>query len=79
MILFLFLFFMLFIYNIDLILSKLVDFNPKMFSKHEFKIAALDKTIAYPIETVLYLSDPRLLLGLILLIIGLIIQLRIKK
>ena len=53
--------------------------NPKMFGKHEFKIAALDKTIAYPIETVLYLSDPRLLLGLILLIIGLIVQLRVKK
>ena len=29
--------------------------------------AALDKTIAYPIETSLYLGDPRLLLGLILL------------
>jgi len=53
--------------------------NPKMRGKHEFKIAALNKTIAYPVETVLYLSDPRLLLGFILLIIGLIIQLRIKK
>jgi len=53
--------------------------NPKMRGKHEFKIAALNKTIAYPVETVLYLSDPRLLLGFILLTIGLIIQLRIKK
>ena len=53
--------------------------NPKMLGKHEFKIAALNKTIAYPVETVIYLSDPRLLLGLILIIIGLIIQLRIKK
>ena len=53
--------------------------NSKMFGKDEFNIATLDKTIAYPIETVLYLSDPRLLLGLILLIIGLIIQLRVKK
>ena len=53
--------------------------NPKMLGKHEFKIAALNKTIAYPVETVVYLSDPRLLLGLILIIIGLIIQLRIKK
>ena len=53
--------------------------NPKMRGKHEFKIAALNKTIAYPVETVLYLSDPRLLLGFILLIIGLIIQLRVKK
>ena len=53
--------------------------NPKMRGKHEFKIAALNKTIAYPVETFVYLSDPRLLLGFILLIIGLIIQLRIKK
>ena len=53
--------------------------NPKMAGKHEFKVAALDKTIAYPIETIIYLSDPRLLLGFILLIIGLIIQLRVKK
>ena len=53
--------------------------NPKILGKHEFKIAALNKTIAYPVETVIYLSDPRLLLGLILIIIGLIIQLRIKK
>ena len=44
--------------------------NPKMRGKHEFKIAALNKTIAYPVETVVYLSDPRLLLGFILLIIG---------
>jgi hypothetical protein len=53
--------------------------NPKMRGKHEFKIAALNKTIAYPVEPFLYLGDPRLLLGFILLIIGLILQLRIKK
>lgn len=53
--------------------------NPKILGKHEFKIAALNKTIAYPVETVIYLSDPRLLLGFILIIIGLIVQLRIKK
>ena len=35
--------------------------------KHHFKTAALDKTIAYPIEPGLYLGDPRLLLGLALL------------
>lgn len=41
--------------------------NPAFGGKHHFKTAALDKTIAYPIETSLYLGDPRLLLGLILL------------
>jgi hypothetical protein len=41
--------------------------NPAFSGKHHFKTAALEKTIAYPIETDLYLGDPRLLLGLILL------------
>ena len=41
--------------------------NPAFNGKHHFKTAALDKTIAYPIETSLYLGDPRLLLGLIIL------------
>jgi hypothetical protein len=41
--------------------------NPDILGPHHFKLAALDKTIAYPIETDLYLGDPRLLLGLILL------------
>ena len=37
---------------------------PETLSRHEFKIAALDKTIAYPIETELNLGGPRLLLGI---------------
>lgn len=41
--------------------------NPAFGGKHEFKTAALEKTIAYPVEPQLYLGDPRLLLGLILL------------
>ncbi len=40
---------------------------PETLGRHEFKIAALDKTIAYPIETQLNLGDPRVLLGLLLL------------
>ena len=46
--------------------------HPDMNSKHKYKIAALEKTIAFPVETQLYLRDPRLLLGLIFLIIGLL-------
>ena len=53
--------------------------NPKMLGKHEFKVAALDKTIAYPVETFLYLSDPRMLLAFILIILGLVLQLRIRQ
>lgn len=41
--------------------------NPAIIDKHAYKLAALDKTIAYPIETTIYLSDLRLLVGLILL------------
>lgn len=40
--------------------------NPIFGGKHEFKMAALDKTIAFPVENQLYLSDPRLLLLLVL-------------
>lgn len=41
--------------------------NPIFRGRHKFKLAALDKTIAYPIEPWLYLSDLRFLLALILL------------
>ena len=53
--------------------------HPDMLSKHDFKVAALEKTIAYPVETSLYLSDPRLLLALILIILGLFLQNRVKQ
>tara|TARA_B100001750_G_scaffold219146_1_gene205848 strand:- start:332 stop:964 length:633 start_codon:yes stop_codon:yes gene_type:complete len=53
--------------------------HPNMGSKHVFKVAALEKTIAYPVETVLYLSDLRFLLALILIILGLFLQNRVKQ
>ena len=53
--------------------------HPNMLSKHDFKVAALEKTIAYPVETTLYLSDLRLLLALILIILGLFLQNRVKQ
>lgn len=37
---------------------------------HRFKIAGLEKTIAYPLDPWFQLGDPRLLLGLLFLIIG---------
>lgn len=49
--------------------------NPAFKGKHHFKTAALDKTIAYPIEPDLYLGDPRLLLGLILLALTALVDL----
>ena len=41
--------------------------NPAFAGNHNFKMAALNKTIAYPIEPKLYLGDLRLILGLALL------------
>ena len=41
--------------------------NPNLKGRHAFKLAALNKTIAYPIETSIYLGDMRLILGLMLL------------
>lgn len=43
--------------------------NPAFRERHAFKIAAFDKTIAYPVETVLYLSDARVLLFVLMLAI----------
>ena len=48
--------------------------HPDMNSKHKYKIAALEKTIAFPVETKLYLGDQRLLLGFIFLILGLLLK-----
>ncbi len=54
--------------------------NPAFKGKHHFKTAALEKTIAYPIEPDLYLGDPRLLLGLFLLALTALVDLlRLSK
>lgn len=44
-----------------------IALNPEFEERHPFKLAALEKTIAYPVATVFYLSDGRLLLALVLL------------
>jgi len=41
--------------------------NVAQEESHRFKLAAMEKTIAFPIETRIYLGDARLLLGLLLL------------
>lgn len=45
--------------------------NPAFQGAHEFKIAAIDKTIAFPVDPWFQLGDPRLLLALTFAIIGL--------
>jgi len=49
--------------------------SPAFRGPHDYKLAALDKPVAYPIETSLYIGDLRILLGLFSLIIGLSLQL----
>lgn len=45
--------------------------NPAFRGSHEFKIAAMNKTVAFPIDPWFQLGDPRLLLGLLFLVVGL--------
>ena len=48
--------------------------NPTFQGSHEFKIAAIDKTIAFPADPWFHPGDPRLLLALVFLVIGLTVS-----
>ncbi|MBM4205898.1 MAG: hypothetical protein FJ194_17405 [Gammaproteobacteria bacterium] len=45
--------------------------NPAFGDRHDYKLGALDMTLAYPVEPALNPADPRFLLGLILAVIAL--------
>jgi hypothetical protein len=47
-----------------------ISSNPAFAGSHEFKIAAMSKTIAFPIDPWIQLGDPRLVLALLLATIG---------
>jgi hypothetical protein len=47
-----------------------IAMNPEFAGSHEFKVAAMRKTIAFPIDPWVQLGDPRLVLGLLLAGIG---------
>lgn len=47
-----------------------IALNPAFQDRHEFKLAALERTIAFPVSTDLYFSDPRFLLALLFVAIG---------
>ena len=49
--------------------------NPNMMNRHGFKIAALQKTIAYPVEPFGFYSDMRVIFGMLIAIVGLSIRL----
>lgn len=44
--------------------------NPAFQGSHEFKVAAMQKTIAYPLDPWFHLGDPRLILALLLGLLG---------
>jgi hypothetical protein len=48
--------------------------NPDFQGPHEFKLAAMNKTIAFPVDPWFHLGDPRLVLALLGLVIGLLIH-----
>lgn len=53
--------------------------NPDFQGPHEFKIAAMNKTIAFPADPWGHAGDPRMLLALLLTILGLANSLRWAK
>ena len=53
--------------------------NAEQKDSHRYKIASLEKTIAFPVETVIYLSDPRFLLGIIMLAIVALLDARMAR
>ena len=53
--------------------------NPAFQGPHEFKIAALTKTIAFPIDPWFQLGDPRLVLGLVFFALGSTVSLASRR
>ena len=53
--------------------------NPDFQGPHEFKIAAMTKTIAFPVDPWYQLGDPRLVLGLVLFAIGSSVSLATRR
>lgn len=51
--------------------------NPSFSGSHDFKIAAMEKTIAYPLDPWFHLGDPRILLALILALVGSLVSWRL--
>jgi hypothetical protein len=47
-----------------------IAMNPQLQGSREFKIAAMKKTFAFPVDPWINFSDPRLLPALIFLVVG---------
>ena len=53
--------------------------NPEFSGSHAYKVAAMSKTIAFPIDPWFQLGDPRIILALILMLVGLATSLMIRR
>ncbi|MEM7007425.1 MAG: hypothetical protein AAF498_16230 [Pseudomonadota bacterium] len=53
--------------------------HPSFEDRHKYKIGALDKTVAFPVRPTLFLSDPRLLLGLIALLLASLLERLVRR
>ena len=52
-----------------------VVLDPRFGGRHDYKLHAITKTIAYPVEPTLNLGDPRLLLALLLIALTAVVHL----
>jgi hypothetical protein len=53
--------------------------NPDFAGPHEFKLAAMTKTIAFPVDPWFSPGDPRALLAMVLIIVGLLVTRRSRR
>ncbi|NBP96135.1 MAG: hypothetical protein EBU28_12580 [Gammaproteobacteria bacterium] len=53
--------------------------NPEFYDRHDFKLAGLNKTIAYPIEPRIHLGDLRVLIGLVLMAVTALLDGRLAR
>ena len=51
-----------------------ISTNPAFQGRHDFKLAAMHKTIAFPADPWYQFGDPRLVLGLVFAVIGLLVH-----
>ena len=57
------------------LMEQVVEISPSGI--HRFKVAAVEKTIAFPLDPWFHVGDPRILLAMALVIVGQALQLRL--
>ena len=56
-----------------------ISTNPSFAGSHEYKVAAMAKTIAFPVDPWIQLGDPRLVFALLLSLIGALVSWRLAS